>query len=166
MVILVPITCHFKPMIQTESQFLFFSVFPVPPSVYSPLYSVLQGSAPWCFSFASCLPVVLGQQKAMMKNWRTRGERLGVFFPALPASELFSTSSVTYGDSSQVEGQDSGCYRELVILSTICIPPQALGIKTLASSRYFLDASVSIIQCALQVLLLPLQVVSPFKLPC
>lgn len=77
MVILVPITCHVKPMIQTESQFLFFSIFPVPPSLYSPLYSVLQGPASWCFSFASCLPVVLGQQKTMTKNWRTRGERQG-----------------------------------------------------------------------------------------
>lgn len=161
MVILVPMTCHCKPMLRTASQFLLLCISPVPPPLYPPLYSAL-GSAAWCCPFASRLPVVSGQQQATTKTWRNRGEQLGFSSPALPASELFSTSRATDGDRSHVDGQDAGRCRELGTL----LPPQALGIRTLASSCYFLGASVSITQSALQALLLPLEVVSPSRLPC
>ena len=80
MVILVPITCHCEPMLQTASQFLLLCISPAPP----PLYSAL-GSAAWRCPFASRLPVVSGQQKATTKTWRNRGERLG----SLPCSSCF-----------------------------------------------------------------------------
>lgn len=129
--------------------------FPCRTAPYSPRLCSARGCP-----FASRLPVVSGQQKANRKTWRNRGERLG----SLPRSSCFW--AILHQQGHWWWRLPCGSSGRWVLQGAGDTPSTSGARGKHPGLRLLLSGPPSIIQSAVQVLLLPLRIVSPPRLPC